>query len=743
MHLEALLNEIKNDGLVFSEAGNLAISKKGRQFDWMFDLRRALLKNANLQIIAQEFWTCFKPYGSFQIASIETASIPMMTAFSLLRPSDRIEPNCFIIRKQRKTTGSGQLIEGKITDEPIILVDDTINSGSSLEKAISILRSTGHKIKAVFTVVDFRSRKGLSWREANGIPVYSLFTLEQFGLKLATDPYRARKKYRLQWSIEAVGAFPFHVVPKSAPLRVANILYRGTDRGRMEAFCTSSGEMKWRFQATGTEISKKGIWSSPAYFEGKIYFGAYNGTLYCLDALTGQEIWSRGEGEWIGASPLIIAGCRLVLVGVEYARPWAQGSLSAFDIDTGEKKWEHLVEKLQHGSPAYDPKSGLVIWGSADYDMLGIKPDDGTVVWRSRTIRSVKYAAGVHPSLDLVAYASFDKKIYLAKASNGELAATWETGDLCYTTPLFVDQMLICGSGDRHLYIIDINTHKILRRLNLGARIYASPKLVNDSIFVGTNGGKLYEISSKTLEIVGVIILPDAITNAIEVSEDGKRLFIPTYMNHLYCYDRELPSNNKLPVPAKKRQAPREEEGRQDLRHFRIISSDVEVSEILEELHNRPDDWAINTSRQDKVTVQKETQSIMLRGVRRGNKEEEKTENIQDTKDTVLSANYPATMRLVNDYAASREARLGRVLFAKLPAGGKVYPHIDHGLYYATRDRLHLVVDSARGSIMECGGEMVEMSKGEIWWLDNKTIHSSFNGSNKDRIHLIFDLEGR
>jgi hypothetical protein len=55
---------------------------------------------------------------------------------------------------------------------------------------------------------------------------------------------------------------------------------------------------------------------------------------------------------------------------------------------------------------------------------------------------------------------------------------------------------------------------------------------------VGTSGGKVIEIDRETLEIRGGLQVPDAVTNAIAASPDGERIFVSTYMNHLYAFER-------------------------------------------------------------------------------------------------------------------------------------------------------------------------------------------------------------
>jgi DNA-binding winged helix-turn-helix (wHTH) protein len=280
------------------------------------------------------------------------------------------------------------------------------------------------------------------------------------------------------------------------------------------------------------------IAEEPAVDDGRLYFGAYNSVGYCLDATTGAEIWRQACAEWVGASPLVVARHGFVFIGLEYERPWAQGGLAALDIKTGHKVWEHPVKKCQHGSPAYWESGDLIIWGSADHDMVGIEAKTGKMAWALKTRRSVKYAPSIDAQRGLVAFASFDKSIYVADAATGAKRGEWQTGEICYTTPLFFGNKLFCGSGDRHLYVIDLDNMTLIARLDMGARIFSSPRIVANRVVFGTTGGRVIELDPETLEVAGVLQLPDAVTNAVAATADGTRMFVSTYMNHLFAFER-------------------------------------------------------------------------------------------------------------------------------------------------------------------------------------------------------------
>jgi outer membrane protein assembly factor BamB/orotate phosphoribosyltransferase len=752
MRTDDLRDTILRSGVKRNREGALLISRKGNQQEWLLDLRPVFLQRHALKRIAAAFWARYKDRESFQLGGVETAAIPLLTALLLYAPKEREHVNGFIIRKERKTTGLGNAIEGFVSEEPIVLIDDIVNSGASADKARVTIEAHGRKLSEMFVVVDYRSKRGLAWRDLHGIQITSLYVLAAFGLELRSDPPQPPQRYGQLWRVAVPGGYPHFVVPKSTPLLVGDRIYRGCDAGKMQAFDSGTGAIVWEYQATGA-TPRKGIWSSPAVHDGRLYFGAYNGNVYCLAAADGREIWARAYGEWVGASPLVVPGHALVYFGIEYERPWAQGSIAALAIESGDKVWEYETTKFQHGSPAHWRGGDLVIWGTADHEMVALDAATGSPSWVFRTRRSVKSAPAVDEDRGLVGFASFDKSIYILDVATGAMRGQWETGDICYTTPLFCGNKLFCGSGDRHLYVIDVDRMQLLKKLDLGARVYSSPCLLGRRVIVGTSGGKVFEIDIESLEIRNTLQLPDAITNAVVASPDGRRIFVSTYMNHLYSFeclddriDRGGPATGDMSLSDEARSTAtiNQFEGGSSLdpsAFFLRVAAHVDVREIRREILAQPTLWNANTSRQRRIKVQRETQSIFLRAARKTKDGSVSVDDIHASKRTKLAAHFPETMKWVHAFARRSGRELGRVLLAKLKPGGRVYPHVDDGEYYKIRDRFHLVVASASGADMQCGGLNQRFLEGELWWFDNKKVHSSSNPSNEDRIHLIFDLQ--
>lgn len=176
------------------------------------------------------------------------------------------------------------------------------------------------------------------------------------------------------------------------------------------------------------------------------------------------------------------------------------------------------------------------------------------------------------------------------------------------------------------------------------------------------------------------------------------------------------------------------------MKYFRCIRKGIPVAPLLSEIAATPDAWDLSTGRQDKIDVQREAMAIPIRGLRKSMIAGRPRWDVQESRWTTASINFPLVRDFLNDAAATQGARLGRAKIVSLPAGRRVYPHIDRGEYYRFHDRYHLVLKSSLGSWLKSGDEEVRMREGELWWFDNGQVHEAMNDGDEDRIHIIFDM---
>jgi tetratricopeptide (TPR) repeat protein len=99
-------------------------------------------------------------------------------------------------------------------------------------------------------------------------------------------------------------------------------------------------------------------------------------------------------------------------------------------------------------------------------------------------------------------------------------------------------------------------------------------------------------------------------------------------------------------------------------------------------------------------------------------------------------------LKPVVDYIANYYQNNGfivRMILAKLVAGGKIPEHTDAGYSLLNCHRVHLPIITNDDVAFSVGGEKINMRAGELWEINNGTVHAVENRSAEDRVHLIVD----
>jgi orotate phosphoribosyltransferase len=165
----------------------------GTTYTWMFYLRRGLFNHEFLSAVAQMFYYKARyevGHVDFQLTGLETAATPMLAGFPLIGRALDVDMNAFVVRKDQKTYGLQNWIEGVPNERPAMIIDDLCNSSASMAKCYRILKD--HNIPILpyaFSIIN-KVNKGVhtETREKTDmylspdIKVLSLFTLDDFNL---------------------------------------------------------------------------------------------------------------------------------------------------------------------------------------------------------------------------------------------------------------------------------------------------------------------------------------------------------------------------------------------------------------------------------------------------------------------------------------------------------------------------------------------------------------------------------
>ena len=513
------------------------IAPNGDSYAWLIDLRTLFMDPKLLNAAAELFWRECGRMMPFQAGGMETAAIPLVSAI-LMKSLDRRAPvNGFIVRKERKTWGAGRLIEGTLTANPIVFIDDVLNSGRSLEKARIVLEQSGKTMAAVFVLIDYENPESLQWRQKHGIPVIALFRLAEFGLSISKPAPPPLASFVKRWSFASPDPNFFHRVPKSFPATDGARVYFGSDCGAFWCLNAQSGSPVWSFKVHSP--GHKNIWSSPALHDNRVYFGSYDGNVYCLDTETGEEIWRFTGADWVGSSPALAPDLGLLFIGLEFAVEGKRGSVAALRMENGEKVWEHITKRYTHASPAYWPERRLLACGSNDNEMFLFNAQSGELRWRFETRGSIRHAPDFDSRRNCLVTGCADGWIYIIDIETGREIWSVKTGNTIYTVPLIVENKAYVGSTDKYLYVLDLERRAVTRKIFAGSKIFSPPRLLQGRIYFGACNGVVYEMDPVTDAVTGSHQLPDAVTNALAYNSETEDFYALTYMNELFALHRE------------------------------------------------------------------------------------------------------------------------------------------------------------------------------------------------------------
>ena len=174
------------------------------------------------------------------------------------------------------------------------------------------------------------------------------------------------------------------------------------------------------------------------------------------------------------------------------------------------------------------------------------------------------------------------------------------------------------------------------------------------------------------------------------------------------------------------------------MKNIRIIQTGVDVSGILNQLHQYPEDWGSqknieNTKQQDptKYTTTADVLQLIMGGV------ETEDQYVGNTEICIQTPAYEKHTEILT-YLGKYFKKLRRCGFLALPVGQIVGTHIDEGTYYLTKDRYHLSIQGKYE--YNVGDERIIIEPGTLFWFNNKLPHSAVNIGDNIRITFVFDV---
>jgi orotate phosphoribosyltransferase len=146
--------------------GQVTLSS-GTQADYYVDLRRVTLHHEAAPLIGRLIRELTSDWSYQSVGGLTLGADPVAAAV-LHTPGPPVD--AFVVRKSVKEYGMQRRIEGPdVAGRPVLAVEDTSTTGTSVLTAVAVLREAGADVVGVATVVD-RDTGAREAVEAAGLP---------------------------------------------------------------------------------------------------------------------------------------------------------------------------------------------------------------------------------------------------------------------------------------------------------------------------------------------------------------------------------------------------------------------------------------------------------------------------------------------------------------------------------------------------------------------------------------------
>ena len=176
---DALLQLIRDEAL---QIGSFTLAS-GKTSNYYLDCRKVTLDSRGALLIAAGILELLGDDLPDAVGGMAIGADPISAAVITLAAVRGSRLRGFIVRKESKSHGTGQDVEGPVrTGNRVVIVEDVVTTGASSLKAVERAEQFGLTVCSVIGVVD-RLEGGAAVFAKHGIPFQCLFTIGDFGLE--------------------------------------------------------------------------------------------------------------------------------------------------------------------------------------------------------------------------------------------------------------------------------------------------------------------------------------------------------------------------------------------------------------------------------------------------------------------------------------------------------------------------------------------------------------------------------
>jgi outer membrane protein assembly factor BamB len=167
------------------------------------------------------------------------------------------------------------------------------------------------------------------------------------------------------------------------------------------------------------------------------------------------------------------------------------GYLRAIQIEDGREIGKLDLGSYMGASAAVRENRAYV--GTFENEVLCVDLETLEICWRYRhPRRQFPFLSSAAVTENLVLIGGRDKMLHAIHRDSGQTAWTFSTAARIDSSPVVIDDRVICPSGSGLIYLLDLHTGELKWEFDSGDSFVSSPSVAKGRIVVGTESGLVY-----------------------------------------------------------------------------------------------------------------------------------------------------------------------------------------------------------------------------------------------------------
>jgi orotate phosphoribosyltransferase/AMMECR1 domain-containing protein len=253
---------LRRRGILYSTPSAPITHRTGEISPWAFYSWHITLTAEGLALAAKNILKALETFGSTQLASYGYTGLPLLSACIL---EGRGRFTGLSIREKRKAYLTNRRVDGVIDrGRPVVVIDDSLSSGTSLYKAITALEADGLEVEGTVALVHFPYRGAKEWANAAGYRTVTLYDIwSDLGMADVEPQYTGSTRERRPISSEQM---PDGLSPAVLARRVAEFFLRTRQVPAWPAKLDGSYDARggafvsFRLRADDHRVARDGFW---------------------------------------------------------------------------------------------------------------------------------------------------------------------------------------------------------------------------------------------------------------------------------------------------------------------------------------------------------------------------------------------------------------------------------------------------------------------------------------------------